>query len=85
MSSATNMLAVLAGNVSPLVDPTWSIDTLTTPIWGSALQGGRDVGQFDVGADQQTGTLGCDADRGVMWVHQVQSCCSPLPPTDLPS
>lgn len=82
MSSATNMLAVLAVNVSPLVEPAWSIDTMTTPIWRSAPQGRRDVGQFDVAANQQTGTVGRESDRRVMWVHQVQSCCSPLPLTD---
>jgi hypothetical protein len=48
MSSATCMLAALAANVSLSVEHTWSIDTMRTPIWRSALQGRRDVEHLNI-------------------------------------
>jgi hypothetical protein len=68
MSTATGMLACLAVDVSLSVEHTWSIDTMTTPIWGSALQGRRDVA-----ADQPPGTVGRKGNRCVMRVRQVES------------
>jgi hypothetical protein len=78
MSTATGMLACLAVYVSLSVEHTWSIDTMTTPIWGSALQGRRDVA-----ADQQTGTVGRKGNRCVMRVRQFGSYYyCPRPRTD---